>query len=187
MLIITGLMNGGWRFVIQSLPQSTNHQIIFPVKEQTTVNQKSGRYERIFVNLESIYPTPEVDGTELSLEELQASARGWLSKSWKPQQIDGFKLKKANPSIPVENNSPSGGVNSLLIDEFAEKLVIARDPVVLDENNAVKETGREGRNRKFKTMEVNETQISEIFFLVAMSFADHKQSKQSCLRRRAGS
>lgn len=162
-LMIIGLMDGRLAFCFQSLPQSTNHNhdIIEPVKEQITVNPRSGKNERIFVHLEAVYPTPEVPGTEMSFEELRASSRGWLQKKWKPEIVNAFALdgvergeammKPANVKLDVDS----------LSQPFSEKLVIPRDPVMFDENGAVKEGGREGRSRKLKTVEVNETQISE--------------------------
>lgn len=63
-----------------------NANDIIPKKEQVTVNARSGRQERIFVNLEAVYPTPENMGTELSFEELRAVNRGWLNKQWIPEE-----------------------------------------------------------------------------------------------------
>lgn len=118
-----------------------------------TINQK-GRIERIFVDLEAMYHSPEILGSELSLEELRARHRGWLTKVWEPELVKR------------ENNEPL--VAEVQIDETVEtitrevpdKLVILRDPVALDENGVQKESGREGRGRRMKIKEVNETQIS---------------------------
>jgi checkpoint serine/threonine-protein kinase len=125
------------------------------------VNQRSGRQEKIFVNLEAVYPTPEISGSEMSFEELRASSRGWLHKQWKPERVDTFVLEDAKSSDT--NPQPSSfeeGEDVVLNQAFAEKLVIPRDPLILDENGAVSEAIREGRSRKLKTVEVNETQIS---------------------------
>jgi checkpoint serine/threonine-protein kinase len=146
-------------FCIQSLPQFTNPQTIIPLKEQLTVNQRNGRQEKIFVNLEAVYPTPEVPGTELSFEELRASTRGWLQKKWKPERVDFFVLEDAK-SLTPQPLAFEEAKDVALSKVLAEKLVIPRDLVIFDENGAVKEVGREGRSRKLKTMEVNETQIS---------------------------
>jgi checkpoint serine/threonine-protein kinase len=121
-----------------------------------TVNQK-GRTERIYVNLEAIYPTPDVVGTELSVEELRANHRGWLSKVWKPE----MPPKKILVELLQSGNEESSIITEELSREVSEKLVIARDPVMLDENGATKETSREGKGRRMKIKEVNETQISK--------------------------
>jgi len=116
------------------------------------VNQK-GRTERIHVNLEAIYPTPDIMGSELSLEELRAGHRGWLSKVWEPE-------RQAEPFLDIFQDSTEERKVDNIIREVSEKLVIARDPVTLDENGVTKEPAREGRGRRMKIKEVNETQIS---------------------------
>ncbi len=130
------------------------------------MNARNGRQERIFVSLEAVYPTPEITGTEMSFEELRACARGWLKKQWKPEQVHIFLLEDANSTDGVRQPSHLEGEDIVLSQAFAEKIVISEDLPMLDENGAVKETGREGRSRKLKTMEVNETQISEILTLL---------------------
>jgi checkpoint serine/threonine-protein kinase len=127
------------------------------------VNQRNGRQEKIFVNLEAVYPTPEVSGTELSFEELRAFSRGWLQKKWKPERIDDFVLQNVEcPDSAPQTLASREGEDVVLGHAFEEKLVIPSHPLILDENGVVKETGREGRGRKLKTMEVNETQISKL-------------------------
>ncbi|CZT02860.1 hypothetical protein WAI453_012126 [Rhynchosporium graminicola] len=141
-------------FKDESLPHFDYLQVTNPAQQQVTVNQK-GRTERIHVNLEAIYPSPDVIGSELSLEELRAGSRGWLSKIWQPEvaQSDQFPLKSQQS---IENESVQ--MNEI-IREVSDKLVIARDPPALDENGAAKEPAREGKGRRMKIKEVNETQI----------------------------
>lgn len=120
-----------------------------------TVNQK-GRTERIYVNLEAIYPDPETLGTELSLEELRAGYHGWLTQAWQPE----FALTENVLNLSTQSQHCIQQIEEVS-RSVSEKLVIARDPVGLDENGAAKETSREGRSRRMKIKEVNETQISE--------------------------
>ncbi|KAI9048335.1 hypothetical protein LZ554_008128 [Drepanopeziza brunnea f. sp. 'monogermtubi'] len=129
------------------LPTRFNYpQVTDPAQQQVTVNPK-GRMERVHVNLEAIYPTPDEIGSELSLEELRAISRGWLSKVWEPENAPTRTLK-----------TPSTGENSWVnVDTVARevsKLVLARDPPALDENGVAKPKGR-----RMKLKEVNETQI----------------------------
>ena len=125
------------------------------------MNQK-GRTERIFVNLEAIYPDPDVIGTELSLEELRAGQRGWLKRSWEPETSkQDFSITASSPLITEQ---PEEQV-AKLTEAISEKLVIARDPVALDENGVMIEPAREGRGRRMKIKEVNETQISRFHTL----------------------
>ncbi|KAI9835272.1 MAG: hypothetical protein M1819_002416 [Sarea resinae] len=53
--------------------------ILYP---QQVVNPRTGKTERVFVNLEAIYPAPENPKIEMSFEELRAAHRGWLDRDW---------------------------------------------------------------------------------------------------------
>jgi checkpoint serine/threonine-protein kinase len=143
-------------FCIQSLPQITYSQISNPANEQVTINAK-GRTERVFVDLESVYPTPDEIGTELSFEELRAASRGWLTKVWEPE----MRRRASSDSASQDNTGESYVSVQSLSRDLSEKLVIAGDPPMLDENGAKKEPSREGKGRRMKIKEVNATQISE--------------------------
>ncbi|KAI1780067.1 Mad3/BUB1 homology region 1-domain-containing protein [Hypoxylon cercidicola] len=127
-----------------------SHIVIAPSKHQVIVNPQSGKRERVFVNLEAIYPTPEEPGTELSFEELWAASQGWLDVCWEDD---------VEEQVAIENPSEV----DLLGQQVAEKLVIHHDMhhdmVELDENGAVKNHARPAKSKKKKVMEVNETQI----------------------------
>jgi checkpoint serine/threonine-protein kinase len=118
-----------------------------------TINPRNGRNEHVFVNLEALYPAPGTNGPELCFEELMAGHRGWLDKIWKPEnsQVATTSPGSGEVDIDIENVSR----------EFSGKLTIARDPVMLDENGVAKEHSREGKGRRMKIKEVNETQISK--------------------------
>lgn len=166
------------RFVFQSqsLPRFDYPQVTDPAKQQVTVNQK-GRTERIHVNLEAIYPSPDVVGSELSLEELRAASRGWFSKVWQRETI--VKDDEIRPSSQESTKDAELNVDEI-VQEVSEKLVIARDPPALDENGAAKEPAREGKGRRMKIKEVNETQISRSSSNFIIPATNTKQSKRSC-------
>ncbi|OWP04934.1 hypothetical protein B2J93_6980 [Marssonina coronariae] len=130
-----------------SLPRFDYPQITDPAQQQVTVNQK-GRMERIRVNLEAIYHSPDHVGSELSLEELRAISRGWLSRVWEPEVAP-----MRTPETQSSHNGSCVGVDEIT-REVSEKLVIAGDPPAVDENGAAKPKGR-----RMKIKEVNETQI----------------------------
>ncbi|KAF7875285.1 hypothetical protein EAF04_002457 [Stromatinia cepivora] len=148
------------------LPQITN-----PELQQVTINPKNGRSERIFVNLEAVYPTPDKIGTELSFEELRAAHRGWLDKLWEPEldippeePVSNEPTQDSNVSIEtITRDIPDKLViarDPVFSDENrSEKLVIPKDPVYLDENGAKKEHNKETKHRRMKVKEVNKTQI----------------------------
>ncbi|KAI8635142.1 Mad3/BUB1 homology region 1-domain-containing protein [Xylariaceae sp. FL1651] len=127
-----------------------SHIVIAPSKHQVIVNPQSGRRERVHVNLEAVYPTPEEPGTELSFEELWAANRGWLDACW-----DDDSLINDQNEVVDENSPPV----ELLRREVKQKLVIHRDDIMLDENGTLKEHTKPAKGRKKKVMEVNETQI----------------------------
>jgi checkpoint serine/threonine-protein kinase len=179
--MITGLMNGLlWRFVIQSIPISQPQISISKIycnpiiagKEQVTVNAK-GKSERIFVDLEAMYHSPEIDGSELCSEELMAASRGWLGMTWEPEvnhstldpEDERFEVFVGVEEVPPEPE-PSVSLN------FQEKLVIARDPPMVDENGVAIQPPKQGRNRRIKTVEVNETQISKLHDFISPQYAD---------------
>lgn len=103
-----------------------------------TQNPANGKKERVFVDLQAIYPSPEEPGTELSFEEVWAANRGWLDQPWGEE----------TPSSPP-------------VAAFA-KLTVQQDVVTLDENGRIPEQHRDGRGKKKKMMEINETQISTL-------------------------
>ncbi|KAI0009798.1 Mad3/BUB1 homology region 1-domain-containing protein [Xylariaceae sp. FL0662B] len=127
-----------------------SHIVIAPCKHQVIVNPHSGKSERVFVNLEAVYPTPEEPGTELSFEEIWAANRGWLDACWDDESF-------AEDHQESVNGRPSSVDD--LSRKVAEKLVVHHDVVMLDENGAIKEESRPVKSKKKKMMEFNETQI----------------------------
>ncbi|KAI1107829.1 Mad3/BUB1 homology region 1-domain-containing protein [Jackrogersella minutella] len=127
-----------------------SHIVIAPSKHQVVVNSHSGKRERVFVNLEAIYPTPEEPGTELSFEELWAANQGWLDVCWDDDSIIEEQQELTPRQSPEVN---------LLSQRVAERLVIHHDVVELDENGAIKDASRPAKSKKKKMQEVNETQI----------------------------
>ncbi|OBT85682.1 BUB protein kinase [Pseudogymnoascus sp. 03VT05] len=152
-------------FKDQSIPiskpqvSSSEANSIIAVKEQVTINAK-GRSERIFADLEAMYPTPEIVGSERCSEELMAAEKGWLDMNWEPE-ISHVVVDQENERfdvfVGVEEMLPTKEPS--LDRSFQDKLVIARDPPMVDENGVAIEPPKHGRGRRIKTMEVNETQI----------------------------
>ncbi|CAG8198962.1 unnamed protein product [Penicillium salamii] len=50
------------------------------------VNPRTGRRERVFVDLESVYPDRSNPAHEVSFEELRAIKRGWMDKDWRKEK-----------------------------------------------------------------------------------------------------
>lgn len=138
-----------WPFVLYQFKSqlSKSHITIAPSHYQVTVNPSNGKKERVFVDLQAVYPSPEVPGTELSFEEIWAANRGWLDQTWQDNELLHGKAAKS-----VEDSAP------ILPQREADKLVVRQDIITLDENGRIPDTHRTGRKKKLA--EVNETQIS---------------------------
>lgn len=121
---------------------SQSHITIAPSRYQVTTNPSNGKKERVFVDLQAVYPSPEEPGTELSFEEIWAAHRGWLDQTWDHE--------------PANRHLEHGEVHPARVG-----MVVHRDVVALDENGRIAEPHRDGRGKKKKVMEVNETQISK--------------------------
>ncbi|KAG9242870.1 Mad3/BUB1 homology region 1-domain-containing protein [Calycina marina] len=136
--------------------ESSQYQrISTPTIERVTINPKNRRSEHVFVNLERLYPQPNVLGTELCFEEMMAGHRGWLNKVWKPEGCPGPESVRSQLTTAESTNMSF----ETITQDITEKLVISQDPIILDENGATKVPSREGRGRRMKIKEVNETQI----------------------------
>ncbi|PGH05030.1 BUB protein kinase [Helicocarpus griseus UAMH5409] len=136
----------------------SNH-IPSPRNDKETVNPRTGRVERVFVNLEAIYPDPENPLVEISLEELRASSRGWLDKDWSRHEKD--PLKEISGNVPYRDQSPQqhgpDGMEKNISAQLQEKLVIYEDPQPVEDAQVV--DGKGPKSRRLKVREVRgETQ-----------------------------
>lgn len=125
------------------LQLSKSHITIAPSQYQVTKNPANGKKEHVFVDLQAVYPSPEEPGTELSFEEIWAANRGWLDQS---------SDRVSTGDYPDESGPPVVA---------SGKLAVHPDLITVDENGRIPEPHHDGRGRKKKVMEVNETQISK--------------------------
>lgn len=81
-------------------PSAPKHIPEHHVRE--AVNPRTGRRERVFVDLEAVYPDCRNPAHEVSFEELRAIKRGWMDKKWRRkeplQQISGNVAGDAPPT-----------------------------------------------------------------------------------------
>lgn len=132
------------------------------------VNPRTGKTERVFVNLDAVYPNPNDPNEEYSFEELRARHRGWLDKDWSLEKERTHREMEAN-ELQVETRVEDELNNS---DDMVTAENDQQEPIVDDEGNdytvsdpaTMKEGSREGRStrpRRKKIMEVKaETQTS---------------------------
>ena len=129
--------------------------------QQKSVNPKTGKVERVFVNLEAVYPNPQDSNITFSFEELRAKHRGWLDKTWSSLPKDdgsALSLGREEPSHITE--TPSDQSNLVIHDDFGAK---DRDEPVEFEESVLDE--KQDRPRRTRIVEVNpETQTGKNFF-----------------------
>lgn len=140
--------------------------------QQQVINAKTGKVERVFVNLEAVYPNENDPNEEMSFEELRARSRGWLSQDWAAESRrriaeNGQRLaseKKEPPAIPkteesvdvMEYSQPQ--LDSQPSTDMQESLGTALENTIAVD---ITREGRSGRPKKTKIREVKgETQTS---------------------------
>lgn len=103
------------------------------------MNPNTGKRERIHVDLATLYPTPDVQGSELSFEEVWAMNKGWLNRNW-DEEPSGDEDMQLDENAPEAFGAGRAEGVEALSEGVAEKLVIHRDtsPAMHGENGAVK-------------------------------------------------
>ncbi|KAL8771897.1 MAG: hypothetical protein Q9209_002835 [Squamulea sp. 1 TL-2023] len=148
---------------IQQVPKSTQIERTNLVEQQQITNPKTGRTERVFVNLEAVYPNPNDPTEEFSFEELRARSRGWVDKDW---AADPRREKSCEPAAQKNRT------RSLSLEESEPNLSMTEDHRLNTESQSTTEQSvetmpiedmtqrtRTRKNRRTKVMEVKaETQ-----------------------------
>jgi checkpoint serine/threonine-protein kinase len=138
------------------------------------VNPRTGRRERVFVNLEAVYPDYRNPTKEISFEELRAMHRGWMDKDWRSHKAP-FKEISGNiaGSEPPVENLIEQSLDQGLSEQFSQKLKV-KDAGSQGTQRAIEDglnEGKAGKARKIKLREVKgETQTSKQHLLTAFSF-----------------
>lgn len=121
--------------------------------------------ERVFVNLEAVYPVPNNPNEEMSFEELRAASRGWMGKDWAAgrEQLRVVQSQAQAQGLTLDAEADDV-LNGDLADQLQHDLVIDNDQVTHPETAVSKggsREGRSGRPKKMRVMEVKgETQTS---------------------------
>lgn len=97
------------------------------------MNPRTGKSEHVFVNLEAVYPNPEVSSSEMSFEELRALHRGWLYKGWVNEKSQ-LKTAQKDNSVAATIEETNKSVSVEVADKNVayspqEKFKVARDPL----------------------------------------------------------
>lgn len=128
------------------------------------------KVERVFVNLELVYPNRDNPAEEYCFEELRAASRGWLQRNWRE---DGghaaTRLSRSRPKMPAKESTTTlvplaGGETS---DEERSSRGMQGKLALGDENNpslsastdeqeAAKRFRREERANKTRRIQMKE-------------------------------
>lgn len=129
-------------------------------------NPKTGKIERVFVNLEVVYPNPNDPNEEMSFEELRAQSRGWNRRDWAaerlPEKVDDSVLRGKVENM--DGQAPDLLVNCMLVSDVENRSTVTKaDEVRMDEiPEEPSRVSRAGRTKKIKVMEVKaETQTGK--------------------------
>ncbi|KAL1960095.1 hypothetical protein VTO42DRAFT_267 [Malbranchea cinnamomea] len=122
-----------------------------------TVNSRTGRVERVYVDLKALYPDPNNLKYEMSLEELRAIRRGWMDRE-RIMQLRRQPLKERSIPCRVSPKFTTAiqkeHVNKSLSEKFNEKLLVDDETRPNKENEV--ETVRELKAEKGKKMKFRE-------------------------------
>ncbi|KAI4247493.1 MAG: hypothetical protein L6R40_001441 [Gallowayella cf. fulva] len=151
-------------------------------EQQQITNPKTGKIERVFVNLEAVYPCPNDPTEEYSFEELRARSRGWTDKDWAAE-----RKREKGPERPVKMD----GVGALSLGGSEPNVSITDDKELVSQNpteQSVEQVPVEDmtqgtkarRSKRTKVMEVKaETQTGKAFMSAANAVmkANHSSVK----------
>lgn len=147
-------------------------------------NSKTGKPERVFVNLEAVYPNSADPSEEMSFDELRAIQRGWADRDWRKESMRTLHAISGN----AQRSPPN--LTDAVIDKLSKDL---EKRAVIDENEISQQStpaddsqnqSQELKPLKQKRMKIREvkqeTQTSEASLNLAptqLTFAD--QLKQT--------
>lgn len=122
---------------------------------QEVINPKTGRPERILVDLSAVYPDAE---EELTFEEIMAKRRGWLDQKW-PREI---KAEEPSQEISQDiDHSQEHEASSREISQDVAPDMPLNDQTLSDVTESKDLYAKESKPRRKKVLEVKgETQTS---------------------------
>lgn len=140
--------------------------------QQRIPNPKTGKIDRVFVNLEAVYPNRANPNEEYSFEELRAKSRGWLDMQWakvhEEEVIDDTGSSAEQHPLHEIPEFETGELVDVAVNQSKNKgLSIFKDenehtPREIANAREDSREGKNGRLKKMKVMEVKgETQTSK--------------------------
>lgn len=128
-----------------------------PTLQPPVVNSKTGKPERVFVNLEAVYPNSANPAEEMSFDELRAIHRGWADKDWRKQSMKTLEAISRN----VQRSPPS--LSNAAIDSLSRDL---EKKATIDENiisqQSTPTSGSQNQSQEMKPSKQKRMKIREI-------------------------
>lgn len=128
--------------------ESTQPKPVPEHRVREAVNPRTGRRERVFVNLDAVYPEYSNPAHEVSFEELRAISRGWMQKNWR-------QAKEPLKQISGNENAVEHVLAEKLPKEFKQKLTV-RDADGPESHQSTSSDGLEGKSGKVKKLKLRE-------------------------------
>ena len=126
-------------------------------EQQQTTNPKTGKIERVFVNLEAVYPNPDDPKQEFSFEELRAQSRGWSNRDWAAERKQVQQKCSLESAVQAElPPSDAHRPNELATDHNQMEPISQSTVEQLIETAPAEDVTQGTRARKSKRMKVME-------------------------------
>lgn len=119
------------------------------------INPRTGRRERVFVDLKAVYPDRKNPAHEVSFEELRAMKRGWMSKNWKAQKEPLQQISGNASGSESQTTKPKALAPKEDLRERAQPRPDVESQASHDDES---HEGKTGKAKKFKVQ--GETQTS---------------------------
>jgi checkpoint serine/threonine-protein kinase len=133
-----------------------------PIHKKIIPNQRDGKLECVFVNLEAVYPNENDQTEEYCFEELRAANRGWLDRDWAAERAREVKQKAESrarvivqqPRPPLTDIEPHANVPAepspaeQAANDLAES--IEQSLLINDENAPPPATSQEPKLQKMQ-------------------------------------
>jgi checkpoint serine/threonine-protein kinase len=128
------------------------------------VNERTGRTECVFVDLEAVYPENDPSAAEYCFEELRAKRRGWLDYDWAANRKNEQERQRneIQESIVMSTDAPRVQTIPVNLDPHgsdAENIPPGRvenQQKPIDHARRARKEDRANRTRKIKVMEVKQ-------------------------------
>ena len=156
------------------MQEAHRSQISRHADQQQVTNARTGKVERVFVDLRAVYPNDDDPYEELSFEEVRAHLRGWLDKDWMVEYTKiAFHGSSINDDVqqasyPIPMKTVKNDLDPSIADDY-DNLERLRSGIDLRSEPKARET-KAGRPKKIRKMEVKaETQTSKPFKLQSVA------------------